>query len=79
MSHFCELSVSIYDDDMARYSGLVVGNEGNGIPLDVTDRVAARPQNYAYVHVPMGEGCESLNVGVAAGIVMYEMRRGEWT
>lgn len=46
---------------------LIMGNEGNG----VSDEVLALCDNYA--HIKMNEACESLNVGVACSIMMYEL------
>ncbi len=50
--------------------GVIVGNEGAGI----------RPQLNAVstkrVAVPLAQGAESLNVAVAAGILLYEVLRG---
>lgn len=56
----------------ADYSGktvIVVGNEANGISreiLDLSDRC---------VKIPIWGGAESLNVGVAAALLVYEARR----
>jgi TrmH family RNA methyltransferase len=49
---------------------LVLGNEGAGLSADV----AARCERM--VAVPMRSGTESLNVAVAAGILLYELTRG---
>lgn len=50
--------------------GVIVGNEGAGI----------RPQLNAVstkrVAIPLAQGAESLNVAVAAGILLYEVLRG---
>jgi TrmH family RNA methyltransferase len=48
---------------------LIVGNEGAGIRPDLA--VAATRS----VSVPLGAGVESLNVAVAAGIILYEVTR----
>lgn len=52
---------------------LVVGNEGAGVGRDVLERCAGT------VAVPIRGGAESLNVAVAAGILLYELtsRRAE--
>lgn len=47
--------------------GIIVGNEGNGISDDV------RNMNIEYVHINQNRKCESLNVGVAASIIMHEL------
>ena len=49
---------------------LVVGNEGAGIRDAVRELAAAR------VAIPLARGAESLNVAVAAGILLYEVTRG---
>jgi RNA methyltransferase, TrmH family len=49
--------------------GLIVGNEGAGVRPEVR-RVAQ-----ANVAVPLARGAESLNVAVAAGIILFEVLR----
>jgi TrmH family RNA methyltransferase len=49
--------------------GLIVGNEGAGI------RPAIRRLAQASVAVPLARGAESLNVAVAAGIILFEVLR----
>ena len=49
---------------------LVVGNEGAGV------RAAVRELCRASVAIPLARGAESLNVAVAAGIVLFEVARG---
>jgi RNA methyltransferase, TrmH family len=51
-------------------SALVVGNEGAGLSAGARDRCDS------LVAVPMRGGTESLNVAVAAGILLYELSRG---
>ena len=48
---------------------LVVGNEANGVTEEVRAACAHT------VRVPMRPVCESLNAGVSAGILMYELKR----
>jgi TrmH family RNA methyltransferase len=48
---------------------LVVGNEGAGVSPALAERAARR------VAVPQRPGAESLNVAVAAGILLYEVLR----
>ncbi|HEY4552146.1 MAG TPA: RNA methyltransferase [Bacillaceae bacterium] len=48
---------------------LIVGNEGAGVApaiLEMTDR---------NLYIPIYGQCESLNVGIAAGILMYHLRK----
>lgn len=59
-----------YDEpDYTRPSAFLIGNEGNGL----RDETAACAD--AYVRIPMEGRLESLNAGVAAGILMYEAYR----
>ncbi len=50
---------------------LVIGNEANGVSESVRQACSAT------VRIPMRESCESLNAGVSAGILMYELAAGE--
>jgi TrmH family RNA methyltransferase len=50
---------------------LVVGNEGAGVSESMTARSAHR------VGIPLAPGAESLNVAVAAGILLYEVLRAD--
>jgi TrmH family RNA methyltransferase len=49
---------------------VIVGNEGAGIRPQLNAIAAQR------VAIPLARGAESLNVAVAAGILLYEVRRG---
>jgi RNA methyltransferase, TrmH family len=49
---------------------LVVGNEGAGVSPEVNAAAVRR------VAIPLAPGAESLNVAVAAGILLYEVTRG---
>ena len=46
---------------------IIMGNEGNGM----SDAVSKLCDSYVYIN--MNDKCESLNVGVAASILMYEL------
>ena len=46
---------------------IIVGNEGNGVSSKVLDMCTD------YLYIDMNSKCESLNVGVAASIIMYEL------
>jgi TrmH family RNA methyltransferase len=48
---------------------LIVGNEGAGVSPALAARAARR------VAIPLAAGAESLNVAVAAGILLYEVQR----
>ena len=47
--------------------GIVLGNEGNGISPEVKEIIKEN------IYIPM-DNTESLNVGVAGGIIMYKLR-----
>ena len=49
--------------------GIVVGNEGKGVSDEVNELIANR------IYIPMNNKCESLNVGVATSIILYEFGR----
>lgn len=61
--------VDYVDADFRAPCALVVGGEGEGIPESLARAAAAR------LRVPMGGAVESLNVAVAAGVILYEARR----
>lgn len=46
---------------------LIIGNEGHGVSKDI-DQLCDE-----YLYIKMNEKCESLNAGVAASIIMYEI------
>lgn len=48
-------------------SGIIIGNEGRGMRQELhslCDR---------FIHIPMSDTCESLNAGVSASIIFYEL------
>lgn len=55
--------------DLTGPVALVFGNEASGLPSDVLDRVDTQ------VTIPMPGRSESLNLGMAASILLYEARR----
>ena len=57
---------NIKEINVEKYA-FVVGNEGNGI----SDEVLNLCDEYVYIN--MNKSCESLNVGVASSIIMYEI------
>lgn len=66
-------AVASLGDGHGREAGVIaviVGNEGAGIRPQL-NAVAARR-----VAIPLAQGAESLNVAVAAGILLYEVTRG---
>lgn len=46
---------------------LVIGNEGNGVSAEISNRCDNK------VYIKMNKNCESLNAGVSASILMYEV------
>ena len=46
---------------------LIIGNEGHGISKEIDDLCDE------YLYIIMNEKCESLNAGIAASIIMYEI------
>jgi TrmH family RNA methyltransferase len=60
---------SMHDVDLRGAVALVVGGEGPGLPQDAIDRADDS------VSIPMHGRAESLNVAVAAALLVYEARR----
>ena len=58
---------SINDSKIA----VVMGNEGTGITLDIKKLLDKN------IYIDINSKCESLNVSVAASIIMYEINKGE--
>ena len=54
--------------DKSSYA-LVMGNEGNGVSQKISDLCDKN------LYIPMNGDCESLNVGVACSILLYELGR----
>ncbi len=46
---------------------IIMGNEGNGVKLNILDLCSE------YIYIDMNNACESLNVGVATSIILYEL------
>jgi TrmH family RNA methyltransferase len=60
---------SLFDVDLRAPSALILGSEGSGLPDEVLESVDRR------ITIPMQAPVESLNVGVAAALVLYEAFR----
>ena len=56
------------EKDRKRY-GLVMGNEGNGVSEEILDMCDS------YLYIDMNNKVESLNVGVATSIILYELNK----
>jgi RNA methyltransferase, TrmH family len=65
--------VSCWDATWQLPLALLLGSEGAGLPADLL--AAADVQ----VSIPMTGTAESLNLAVAAGVVLYEVRRRTWS
>ncbi|MBR6821337.1 MAG: RNA methyltransferase [Bacilli bacterium] len=48
-------------------TAIVMGNEGAGVKMSTLDKCDK------YIYIPMNSNCESLNVGVATSIILYEL------
>lgn len=48
---------------------IIVGNEGNGIKKEIDELSDEK------IYIEMNSNCESLNVGVATGIILYEFNK----
>jgi TrmH family RNA methyltransferase len=48
-------------------TAIVMGNEGAGVKISTLDKCDE------YIYIPMNSNCESLNVGVATSIILYEL------
>jgi RNA methyltransferase, TrmH family len=62
-------AVSCWDAELPLPLSFLLGSEGAGLPDWLLDRVPAQ------VRIPMTGTAESLNLAVAAGILLYEARR----
>ncbi|MBU9725379.1 TrmH family RNA methyltransferase [Diplocloster modestus] len=60
---------SYTDADYQKGTAFLIGNEGNGLTEELAD---AADQ---YIRIPMEGQVESLNAAMAAGILMYEVKR----
>jgi TrmH family RNA methyltransferase len=66
---FLDEHAKIYDTiPKQKTLALIVGNEGKGISPDIAERIHKK------VFIPIFGQAESLNVGIAAGILMYQLR-----
>jgi TrmH family RNA methyltransferase len=59
----------LFDADFRNPSALILGSEGAGVPEHVLRQIDQR------ITIPMHQPVESLNVGVAAALVLYEVYR----
>ena len=57
------------EDIICEKYAFIVGNEVNGISNEILDMCDE------YIYIDMNKKCESLNVGIASSIVMYEINK----
>lgn len=62
-------ATALYDAELPRNCAWVFGNEGQGVDAGLLARADLK------VFIPQAENVESLNVGVAAGVCLFEQRR----
>lgn len=60
---------SLYETEITDQMALIVGNEGSGVDQELIDKADQ------LIHIPIYGRAESLNVSVAAGIMMYELKK----
>ncbi|MCF0150802.1 MAG: RNA methyltransferase [Firmicutes bacterium] len=60
--------IACYDADISKDAAIVIGNEGSGVCAELLEKSRK-------LTIPMDGDIESLNAGLAAGIVMYEAFR----
>jgi TrmH family RNA methyltransferase len=66
-------SVTCWQADLTPPIAILLGSEGTGLPDDLLGAADLK------VAIPMTGTAESLNLAVAAGILMYEVRRRQWS
>ena len=58
---------SLKNVEKSKKFAIIMGNEGNGVRPNVLDLCSD------YIYIDMNSSCESLNVGVATSIILYEL------
>ncbi len=58
---------SLTDCDFSRGGAILIGNEGNGLPKEVSDMCGKR------ITIKMNGNINSLNAAMASGIIMWEL------
>lgn len=59
--------INVKEVDKTIKHAFILGNEGNGVSKEVEELVDKN------IYIDINDSCESLNVGVAGAIIMYEM------
>lgn len=62
-------SLTYWQADFTRPTIVLLGNEGSGLSAQLANVAPVS------VKIPLAEGVESLNVGIAAALILYEARR----
>lgn len=60
---------SIKSIEKSEKFAIIMGNEGNGVSSQILDLCTD------YIYIEMNKLCESLNVGVATSIILYELNK----
>ncbi len=60
---------SVFNVKVEKQFGIVLGNEGNGVSKEMFEIANKK------ISIPMANNLESLNVGVAGAILMYELNK----
>lgn len=60
---------SVNEFDKSEKFAIIMGNEGKGLSEDIKNMCSD------YIYIKMSEKCESLNVGVATSIILYELSK----
>ena len=58
---------SLKNVEKVKKFAIIMGNEGQGVKKDILDMCSD------YIYIDMNKSCESLNVGVATSIILYEL------
>ena len=64
-----QAELTYWDVDLTKPSLILLGNEGAGLSQDLADLADKK------VKIPVQPGVESLNVAIAAAVILYEARR----
>jgi TrmH family RNA methyltransferase len=62
-------AVSVLDAELDAYDAVIIGNEGHGVPTEVSCECNGS------VYIPISQATESLNASVAAAIFMWEQNK----
>ena len=68
-AELCDGAKNIRDISLSSDDIFIIGNEGHGIPAEVSSACTAS------VYIPISDGVESLNASVAAAVFMWEQNK----